>query len=176
MNNNFIALIGFSFFILSSCAAQVVTVNIPSKPIANTGLAHVSVQDVRTNKESVSQRTALGEPMGYVNFNPTEVAIVKNLLVDQLDSILQKNGVTTPQYYTCDIVEFGVSTKSTLLYWDVVGHIRLTLKHGHSNINLYGTDSERTYVWPGVSIISKAINRALAKVSTSIQNNANNLR
>ncbi len=156
--------------LLGGCASNAVTVSIPSEAVLPTALAHVRVRDMRSFKGSASQReAAFGVPMGYVNFDPPEATLVKNLLENQLSALLRQSGVTTPQDFTCDMTEFRVTTKATMLYWDVVGHIRLILKHGSQTLTLYGTDGTRTYVWPGKEVIAKVIDGSLAQIAKEIE-------
>jgi hypothetical protein len=163
--------------LVAACASPVVTVNLPSEAPEQTGLAHVTVRDARTFEESASKReAAFGTPMGYVNFNPPEATVVQNLLTNELNVILRQGGVTAPQDYSCDIIEFGVNTNATLVYWDVVGHIRLALKHGNAVVSLYGTDQTRTFVWPGEDVIAKVMKGSLAQISTELKKNAEKLR
>ncbi len=163
--------------LIAGCASNVVTVNLPSNVPEQPGLAHVTVLDARAFDQSASKReAAFGTPMGYVNFNPPEETVIQNLLTNDLNVILKEGGVTASQDYSCDIIEFGVNTNATVAYWDVVGHIRLVLKHGGATVNLYGTSQTRTYVWPGESVIATAMKGALAQISGELKKNADKLR
>ena len=78
-------------------------------------------------------------------------------------------GIKSIQTYECDLIEFGVSTITTKLYWDVICRIRLTLKHGGKAYNLFGTDTERTYVWPGEKIIKKVVDESLKQIAAGLK-------
>jgi hypothetical protein len=175
MNHTAATLVGLCC-VLFGCASDIVTVWISSEVAPKAALAHVAVQDLRTYAESASRRETFGMSMGYVNFSPPETTLVKNFLENQLSAILQQHGVQTPQDYSCEIIEFGVSTSNTPLYWDLIGHIRLVLKHGNTKINLDGSDHARTYIWPGEEIIAQVINGSLGQISSELQQNASNIR
>lgn len=125
-------------------------------------LAQVEVNDRRPAGIAASKREgAFGTPMGNITFNPPEVQLVKRILEHELTKVMRNRGVMTRQDYTCDIIEFGVNTDTTPVYWDVFGRVRLELKHNGNRYNLFGTHTERTYLWPGESIITNVIERSL---------------
>lgn len=151
--------------LLAGCAGNVV-VKVPPQKVQEELLAQVEVNDRRAPGIAASTRqAAFGTPMGNITFQPPEAEIIKNLLENELNSALRAKGVMIKQSYVCDIEEFGVNTNTTLLYWDVMGRIRLVLKHGDQQFNLAGEHTERTYVWPGETIIGKVIGESLKQIA-----------
>lgn len=147
---------------LTACASSNVTVRLPSAaPSATTGTARVQVNDLRTPGVAASTRqAAFGVPMGNVTFDPAERQLVK----DALEAALSRQPASaSAEPYVCDIVEFGVNTNTTPLYWDVVGVIRLKLRKGGREQDLSGTHTERTYLWPGEEVIARVVQESLRK-------------
>lgn len=106
--------------------------------------------------------------MGNITFDPPEAQLVKNLLEKELTKLLRGKGILTQQDYVCDVVEFGVNTHTTPIYWDVIGRIRLVLKHNGKEYNLFGTHTERTYIWPGERIITNVVEQSLDKIAADL--------
>lgn len=157
---------------LCACATDI-TVRIPA--LANLEapvglpLALVKVNDLRAPGVAASKReAAFGVPMGNITFHPPETQLVKRLLEVELARRLRKSGVTAPQEYVCEIVEFGVNTHTTPLYWDMVGRVRLVLRHGAKEYPLSGTSTERTYVWPGEDLIIRVIDGSLRQIAAGL--------
>jgi hypothetical protein len=94
--------------------------------------------------------------------------LVKRLLEAELGRRLRANGVTVPQDYVCEIVEFGVNTVTTPLYWDVVARVRLVLRQGSREYPLTGTGTERTYVWPGEELIVRVVDASLRQIAADL--------
>lgn len=161
-----ITLCGF----LVGCAGHV-AVKMPLQEVQNENLlVRVIVKDLRTPGVAASKReAAFGVPMGTITFDPTEVQVVKNLLEAELTKILRDKGISSHRDYVCDLVEFGVNTNTTSLYWDVIGRIKLVLKQNGKEYNLFGTHTERTYIWPGERIIKKVVGESLKQVATGLR-------
>ena len=151
--------------VLVACASNNVVVRLPPRappPGQVTQPAKVVVNDLRAPGIAASTReAAFGTPMGNVTFDPPEKELVKNLLEVALSQRTQQAGTTSS--YSCDILEFGVNTKATPLYWDVIGVIRLKLKTDGREQDLAGTHTQRTYVWPSAELIGTVVQESLQK-------------
>lgn len=156
---------------LAGCAGSV-SIKMPLQEAQNTNLlALVKVNDLRTPGVAASKReAAFGTPMGNVTFDPPEAQVVKNLLEVELTKILREKGRQSQQSFICDLVEFGVNTNTTPLYWDVIGRIQLVLKQDGTEYKLSGTHTERTYVWPGEQIIKKVVDATLKQIAADLKN------
>lgn len=157
--------------LLVGCASNNLTVRVPATtaPAAVQGAAvTVEVRDLRAPGVAASTReTAFGMPMGNVTFDPPERQLVKNALEVALAQLQPAN--PTAAAYTCDIMQFGVNSRATLLYWDVTGVVRLKLKKDDRAQDLFGTFSERTFVWPGEDIIARVVQGALRNAAEGVR-------
>jgi len=138
--------------------------------VGMTLLAQVKVNDLRTPGIAASKReAAFGVPMGNITFDPPEARLVKNVLELELTKLMKEKGIQTKRNFSCDMLEFSVNTNTTPLYWDVIGRIRLVLKQNGKEYNLFGTHTERTYVWPGETIIKKVVDGSVNKVIATVK-------
>jgi hypothetical protein len=158
--------------LVAGCAGDITVRTPPYTLQAEKVLAHVTVTDRRTAGVAASKRDTFGVPMGNIRFAPPETQVVKDLLEGELTKLLTEQGVQTPREYVCDIVEFGVNTDTTPLYWDVIGRVRLTVKAGSGEWSLVGTHTERTYVWPGEEVIRKAVEASLGQIAAALKADA----
>jgi hypothetical protein len=157
--------------LLIGCMGNI-TVKMDQYGVENVGetlLAQVKVNDLRATRIASSTREALGTPMGNIYFNPSEGKLVKNALELELSRLMKEKGIQTKMDFSCDIIEFGIYTPSTALYWDVTGRIRLALKQNGKEYDLFGTYTERTYIWPSETLITKVANESFNQIITSIK-------
>jgi hypothetical protein len=125
----------------------------------------VVVKDMRAPGIAASKReAAFGVPMGNLTFDPPEGQMVKNVLEDELTKLAVKKGIRTEKEFSCEIIEFGVNTITSPLYWDVIGRVRLVLRQNGEEYGLLGTHTERTYVWPGEAVVKKTVEESLNQI------------
>jgi hypothetical protein len=135
-----------------------------------TLLAQVKVNDLRTPGIAASKReAAFGVPMGNVTFDPPEAKLVKNTLEVELTKLMKKRGLQTKRDFSCDMLEFGVNTNTTPVYWDVIGRISLVLKQNGKEYNLIGTHTERTYWSPDEAIIKKTVDESFSRIIATMK-------
>ena len=155
--------------LLGACASDMaVRIRVPD---AQSGqpLARIKVNDLRTPGVAASKReAAFGVPMGNITFNPSEAQLVRQLLEVELTRRLRAKGIQTTQDYVCEIVEFGANTVTTPLYWDVVGRVHLVLRHAGRDHQLSGTQTERTFVWPGEDLVIRVIDASLRQITADL--------
>lgn len=133
-------------------------------------LAKVKVNDLRAAGVVASKReAAFGVPMGNVTFDPPEAQLVKNVLEPELTKLMREKGIQTKGDFSCDIIEFGINTNTTPVYWDVIARIRLILKQSGKEYNLSGTHTERTYIWPGETVIKKTVDESFSKIIATLK-------
>jgi|WetSurMetagenome_2_1015567.scaffolds.fasta_scaffold01442_2 hypothetical protein len=160
------------------CAACVSDITVKMQPYplpAGPVLARVTVTDLRAPGTAASKRETFGVPMGNIQFDPPEAQMVKGVLEGELTKLLAESGVQTPRDYACDILEFGVNTNTTPLYWDIIGRVRLVVKSGRGEKSLLGTHTERTYVWPGEDLIRKVAEESLRQIAAELKTAAQGL-
>ena len=160
-------------FMLVGCATDV-TIKMsllrPGTVIQENNLVELKVNDLRKPGIAASKRTAaFGTSMGNITFQPPEGQLVKTVIENELSNLLNERGVTLRQTYSCDMLEFGVNTNTTALYWDVICRISLLLKHDGKEYNLFGTHTERTYYWPGEKIIMKVVDESLKQIVAGLK-------
>jgi len=133
-------------------------------------LAGVKVNDLRKPGVAASKReAAFGVPMGTVEFDPPEAQLIKQKLETELTNLLAEDGVQTKRFYVADLVEFCVNTKTTPLYWDVIGRIHIKINSGENQYDLFGTHTTRTYIWPGEEVIKQVINESLRQIANGLK-------
>ncbi len=154
-----------------------VTPDVSSAPPTRAALADVFVDDTRVPAERSSAReAAFGVSMGAIAFEPNELAIVEQTLESELARLLEQGDYESSQFFECELLAFDVRTKPTTLYWDVVGRVALRLKLRHGSLELSGTHTERTYIWPGEEIIEEVVRQSLAQVVAQLRAAARDLR
>jgi len=137
--------------------------------ISGEKLAIVTVNDRRAAGVAASKReAAFGVPMGNITFDPPETQQVKSVLETELSRLMMEKGLNSKKEYSCDIIEFGVNTNTTPLYWDVIGRIQLVLKYNSKEYNLFGTNTERTYLWPVEKIIKKVVDASFKQIISGL--------
>ncbi len=150
-----------------------ITVRMQQYELQNVGgalLAQVKVNDLRTSGIVASKReAAFGVPMGNIIFDPPEAQLVKNVLEPELTKLMKGKGIQTKMDFSCDMFEFSVNTNTTPVYWDVIGRIRLVLKQNGKEYNLFGTHTERTYIWPGETVIKKTVDESFNKIIATLK-------
>ncbi|WP_156485869.1 hypothetical protein [Crenobacter luteus] len=156
--------------LLAGCASDM-TVRLASPaPASAPALATVKVNDLRAPGVAASKReAAFGVPMGNIAFNPPEAQVVQHLLETELSRKLAASGGRGARSYECDLIEFGANTVTTPLYWDVVGRVRLALKADGKKLDLRGEKTERTYLWPGESVVASTVEGALEQIARQVR-------
>jgi len=173
--NNLTSLSIFVGFVLlaTACATPTTNLVVNVDPLDVSGvetpnqLPIVVVEDARTRETGESTRLY----MGIVSFEPTETALVKRELETQLQVLLEQSGFQSPQFYHCEILEFKVDTEGKAFYWDVIGSIHLRLQLSEKSLDLSGTHTERTYVWPGEEIIESVVQESLSQINDQLRSN-----
>lgn len=155
---------------IAGCASNI-TINMPQLASPSLeSLAVVNVNDTRQSGVAASKReAAFGVPMGTIEFDPPETQIVKQKLETKLSELLKESGVRSKVLYDADLIEFGVNTDTTPLYWDVIGRIQLVLRNDQNQYDLFGTHTSRTYIWPGEDIIKEVIDESLNQITKQLK-------
>jgi hypothetical protein len=148
-----------------------VSVKVPRREVPNGDLlALVKVDDQRAPGVAAGTReAAFGITMGVITFYPPETQIVKNFLEVELTEILRAKGIQLQQEFSCDLLQFNVHADATLLYWDVVGGIRLILTQNGEEHLLSGQYTQRDYSWPGEEVIGKVVAESLKEIGVGLR-------
>lgn len=149
---------------------------------ASSGLPakiHVEpLKDVRRDVVGglIGERTTIGNhSMGDIEMSPIPANILRQLLNSELSALGYKI-VDSDEEFRIDaqLKKFEVVTPATAIYWDVNGAIDLNLatvnRVGKTHNSHYtATCTERTYLWPSESIITRVVTGCLGKIAASLQ-------
>ena len=169
-------------------SAAVRTVGIP-KHSASTGGSSLSsippvlVQLLPFNDDRADQDTegtataAFGVPMGRIRFDPspatllgqvvrTEIAVAGHTVRDD----------TQGTQITGSVRAFEAHTETSLLYWDVIGNLAVSLNIAvargtgpQTRLDYQARCTDRTYVWPSQAVIAGVMRRCIGDFSNTLR-------
>ncbi len=125
---------------------------------------HVPVVDRRERREMV--RSSLGVKMSGIRVLPEEREAVEQLVEGSASRTLAAAPEAVARDYACDLVEFSITTPSTLVYWDATAKLRWDVRSGDRVRTVEATGTERTYLWPSAAVLHRAVAKALADART----------
>lgn len=185
VKNILLLLYSVLFLFLVGCAGNI-SIQIPSHTpaIKDSQLAsippqtvHLKTQDARTpGRAEGTREAAFGVPMGNVNIEPPAVEIVKDVIMSELKIAGHTISNTEQQTNISATVQaFEVRTKTTPLYWDIIGDTIIELEvmnqSGEKFRHSYkSTCNGRTYVWPGGELIKKVMQSCIADFAETMRN------
>lgn len=153
-------------------------------PAVGTTRGLVQVDPVREARQGavgrlIGQRTGLGGmSMGQVEVNPSPVSITTSVLQAEL----QNQGFTivdtgAPVQLSARLTRFEIQTPATALYWDINGSVELEVEAKRSGsqqqtATYQARCTERTYAWPGETLIAKVLDSCLKELGTRIRADA----
>lgn len=129
-----------------------------------------AVRDSRPHRGRIGEREALGASMGEVFFSRGVPEFLRETITDEL--LAQGHRLGEPgegDALELDVREFWVETDSTALYWDVIGTVELDVAVGSRTFRASGRGTARTYVWPGVGVMSEALDEAVTGAVLSLR-------
>ncbi len=167
--------------------ASVVRVGIP-RHIASPGASALSsvaaltlrvlpFNDDRKNIDLEGMTTAaFGVPMGRLRFEPGPATLLGQAVASEFT--MAGHTVTDSAnvvQVTGAVQSFEVQTETTLLYWEVIGELGMSLQvSGAGDMTgslAYQTRcTDRTYVWPGESVIAKVMGKCINDVAAKLRN------
>jgi uncharacterized lipoprotein YajG len=172
------------FFLISGCASSGTSIlKLNYEPLTNTKSTNSQASNIRLNyfqdarygksePEIIGHReAAFGVSMGDVQVERPIIEII----YDAFSSELINNGysiVNTGEDFTITgkILNFGVGTDVTALYWDVYGEVRIEIEVKNANGDTtkigpyYAKNVERTYTNPSVPIMERVLLASLNEV------------
>ncbi len=157
-----------------------VTVGVPrhsASPASSTlsAIAPVAVQmlpfnDDRTDLDVEGRSTAaFGVPMGKIRFEPSPASLLGQAIVSELQAA---GHTVTDRANSAQvagaIVEFEAHTDTTLMYWDVIGNLAVSLqiavargKQPGTSLDYRARCVERTYIWPSEAVIASVMGKCI---------------
>ena len=170
--------------VVAGCASSQTHLDVPIDPTSGHAqhapsdtVVTVTVHDLRWKIHADGTReAAFGVSMGDLQFSPPAPIIVRQRLEFELDRIAASHGATQKRAFACDLIRFDVRTDTSPLYWDVVATISLVLtESGRDSIRLSSTATQRTWTWPGASVIQQSVSLALDSLTTQLNARAKEL-
>lgn len=117
------------------------------------------------------REAAFGVPMGDVSFSPGAVESVQRALESELEEAGHRIVDDSPQVaFVAHVKHFGVRTNTTPLYWDVIAQVAVELAPIFGQYDAECVD--RTYVYPGKSLIAALMSDCLANVGKQFARDA----
>ena len=176
--------------IVSSCAthSRPITVEIPAyaAPAGSSALSSippvtvriVPLVDKRRDPEGGMVTAAFGVPMGHIRFAQSPANVVGQVIIAELRAAghaVTSNPADTQ--ISGAVQEFEVHTDTTPVYWDVLGHIVLSLQLVPAGAPTATFDYEvhctdRTYIWPSESVIAGVVRKCLDDFAAKLRNDA----
>ena len=121
---------------------------------------------------------AFGVPMGRIRFTPGPAT----LLGQAISAEIKAAGHTVTEsaegaQITGAVLEFEAHTDTTLLYWDVVGKLAVSLQIAGARgtnpgapIDYRARCIDRTYVWPGEAVIAGVMSKCISDFANQLRN------
>ncbi|MEI6066878.1 MAG: YajG family lipoprotein [Methylococcaceae bacterium] len=136
-----------------------------------------NISDLRIDKLRLGERTAaFGVKMDDIYPNRRVGEYLSETLSDALRTMGHKVGASANSVtIKGELLKFWVETPASALYWDVTAEIELKLlvkeagqESGTTRVYI-SKETERTYVWPGTSLIEQVVSSTVANLMNRIQ-------
>lgn len=169
--------------------ATIVTVGIP-KHSASSGNSTLSsippatvrvlpLNDDRKNIDIEGMATAaFGVPTGRIRFEPSPAT----LLGQAISSEMKAAGHTVTDsaegaQITGSILEFEAHADATLLYWDVIGNLAVSIQiplvrgaNSAASLDYRARCMDRTYIWPSEAVIAGVMSKCIDDFANKLRN------
>jgi hypothetical protein len=135
------------------------------------------VRDARTiaRGKVIGERSALGASMGIIDVSPSPVAIIRQLLAEEVTKLGYRSAKAGDGIdIETRLTKFEVQTPSTALYWDINGLIAIDVevKRSPDRRQLFHyetTCTDRTYVWPSEPVVKGVVSACLISLGTNVR-------
>lgn len=142
-----------------------------SKAEVKRTIIFTNVLDARRQKYRIGERLAAFDvSMGNVYFYRPVPDFVEEMVTTDLQAagyLVVKSGLGMPLIVT--IKRFSATTEPTLLYWDIVANIELSVVFGDLTKSFSCQKSDRTYVWPTEYLFSVVVDGCLIDLRKKIR-------
>lgn len=168
--------------------ASVVSVAIPKHVAAPGGSSLSSIaplvlrvlpfNDDRKDIDTEGTRTAaFGVPMGRIRFEPGPATLLGQATASELTMAgLTLTESASAAQIAGSVLSFEVRTETTLLYWDVIGELSMSLRvtaagaATTTDLLVYRARcTERTYVWPSDTVVATVMGKCIKDVAASLR-------
>jgi uncharacterized lipoprotein YajG len=141
----------------------------------------VPLEDQRPEKGRIGERfAAFGVSMGNVYLSRSVSAFVSDTVSDEL--LAEGHTIHNAEQdvtVSGSVIRFWLDTKTTPLYWDIVGEIQIRLTSnsakagGPSRERLYSVKQvKRTFVWPSQSLFNEVLNACMEELVQKIRSDS----
>lgn len=134
--------------------------------------------DRRSQLEGGPITAAFGMPMGHVRFEQSPAYLLGRAVISELKAA----GHTVTEapsgtQITGTVMQFEVSSDTTLLYWDIIGNMAVSLeilpsrrRGSRETIEYRARCVERTYIYPSESIIAGVMRECINDFGSKFRN------
>ncbi len=168
--------------------ASVVSVGIPrhSPPSGHSVLSSIPPATVRVlpfndDRKDLDEEgrasAAFGVPMGRIRFQPSPATLLGQAIVSEIKAAghTVTDGTEGAQV-TGSILEFEAHTDTTLLYWDVIGNLSVSLQiqvargtNPGAPVTYRARCLDRTYAWPSEAVIAGVMSKCVNDFSNQLR-------
>lgn len=123
---------------------------------------------------------AFGVPMGTVRFEPSPATLVGQAIVAEIEAAGHAVADSADgTQITGAILEFETHTDTTLLYWDVIGNLAISLQISAPQraqqrvppaLEYRTRCAARTCIWPSEAIIAGAMRQCIHDLANRLRN------
>ncbi len=155
-------------------------IDIPTAQVRQRLKIERFVDRQETGRRIGEREAAFGVSMGNVYLSRDIADVVREAIADELQGA-GHTLVDSGQDITVsgEIIKFWVETKTTVLYWDVIGaiEVKLTLESPLPGKEKVGREYsarqvQRTYVWPTETVMSQVLEACLGELISNIRSDA----
>ncbi|MSP98853.1 MAG: hypothetical protein EXR29_16875 [Betaproteobacteria bacterium] len=121
---------------------------------------------------------AFGVPMGNIRFEPSPATLLGQIIISEIKAA--GHTVTDSAEGTQikgAILEFEAHTDTTLLYWDVIGNLAVSLQilvargtNPGAPLDYRARCIDRTYIWPSEAVISGVMSKCINDFANNLRN------
>ncbi len=170
-------------------SAVVVKVAIP-KHSASSGSSTLSsipsavvrvlpLNDDRKDLDNEGKSTAaFGVPMGQIRFDPSPATLLGRAIASEFKAAgHQVTDSPDGTQINAAVLEFEAHTDTTLLYWDVLGSLAVSLQFSAPKganpgplLAYQARCADRTYTWPSEAVFSGVMNKCINDFASKLRN------
>ena len=116
--------------------------------------------------------------MGRIRFEPSPATLLGQAIISEIKAAghTVTDGTEGTQI-TGAVLEFEVHTDTTLLYWDVIGNLAVSVQilvargiNSGAPIGYHARCMDRTYIWPSEAVIAGVMSKCIDDFANKLRN------
>lgn len=121
---------------------------------------------------------AFGVRMGHIRFEPSPATLLGQVIISEVKAA--GHTVTDSAegtQITGAVLEFEAHTDTTLLYWDVIGNLAVSLQilvargtNPGAPLDYHARCMDRTYIWPSEAVIAGVMSKCINDFANKLRN------